>query len=84
MSMNGNMRDRLTEALKNSTADYAEVRVESSRSTRVVFRGKRLELPWLSGAVVRLGAEAGVPTPTHAQIETLLRPFVDGGTPPMA
>ena len=47
-------------------------------------RGKPLELPWLSGAVVRLGAEIGVPTPTHAIIETLLRPFVSGGAPPMA
>ncbi len=47
-------------------------------------RGKPLELPWLSGAVVRLGAESGVPTPTHALIETLLRPFVNGGPPPMA
>ena len=28
-------------------------------------RGRPLELPWLSGAVVRLGAEKGVPTPTH-------------------
>ena len=47
-------------------------------------RGKRLELPWLSGAVVRLGAELGVPTPTHALIDTLLQPFVNGGTPLMA
>ena len=47
-------------------------------------RGKPLELPWLSGAVVRLGGEVGVPTPTHALIETLLRPFVNGGSPPMA
>ena len=46
-------------------------------------RGKRLELPWLSGAVVRLGAESGVPTPTHAFIETMLRPFAQGGLPPM-
>ena len=46
-------------------------------------RGKPLELPWLSGAVVRLGANVGVPTPTHALIETLLRPFVNGGSPPM-
>jgi len=38
------MRDRLTEALKRSAADYAEVRVERARTTRVVFRGKRLEL----------------------------------------
>ena len=46
-------------------------------------RGKPLELPWLSGAVVRLGLEAGVPTPTHALVETLLAPFVHGGAPPM-
>lgn len=47
-------------------------------------RGRPLELPWLSGAVVRLGREAGVPTPVHAAIETLLTPFVNGGAPPMA
>ena len=28
-------------------------------------RGRPLELPWLSGAVVRLGAELGVATPVH-------------------
>jgi TldD protein len=38
------MRDRLTEALKRSGADYAEVRVEKTRSSRVSFRGRRLEL----------------------------------------
>jgi 2-dehydropantoate 2-reductase len=27
--------------------------------------GRRLELPWLSGAVVRLGEAVGVPTPAH-------------------
>ncbi|WP_458440244.1 ketopantoate reductase C-terminal domain-containing protein, partial [Pseudomonas aeruginosa] len=37
-------------------------------------RGARLELPWLSGAVVRLGAEKGVPTPTHTLISALLTP----------
>jgi 2-dehydropantoate 2-reductase len=41
-------------------------------------RGKRLELPWLSGAVVRLGREAGVPTPIHAFIATVLKPHVNG------
>ena len=41
-------------------------------------RGKRLELPWLSGAIVRLGGEASVPTPIHAFIATVLKPFVDG------
>jgi TldD protein len=41
---NGDLRDRLTEALKRSAADYAEVRVERTRSSRVAFRGRRLEL----------------------------------------
>jgi 2-dehydropantoate 2-reductase len=41
-------------------------------------RGRRLELPWLSGAVVRLGREAGIPTPIHAFIATVLKPHVQG------
>ncbi|MEO8484712.1 MAG: 2-dehydropantoate 2-reductase [Betaproteobacteria bacterium] len=40
--------------------------------------GHRLELPWLSGAVVRLGREHGVPTPVHATIHAALKPYVDG------
>lgn len=41
-------------------------------------RGKRLELPWLSGAVVRLGKEVGVPTPIHHFINVVLGPQVNG------
>ena len=41
-------------------------------------RGRRLELPWLSGAVVRLGKEVGVPTPIHQFITAILTPFVNG------
>jgi 2-dehydropantoate 2-reductase len=41
-------------------------------------RGQRLELPWLSGAVVRIGREAGVETPIHRFIETVLKPHVNG------
>jgi 2-dehydropantoate 2-reductase len=41
-------------------------------------RGRRLELPWLSGAVVRIGEEVGVPTPTHRFIATVLAPHVNG------
>jgi 2-dehydropantoate 2-reductase len=41
-------------------------------------RGRRIELPWLSGAVVRLGREVGVPTPIHAFISTVLKPYVNG------
>ena len=41
-------------------------------------RGRRLELPWLSGGVVRLGTMAGVATPIHAFIATVLKPHVNG------
>jgi 2-dehydropantoate 2-reductase len=42
-------------------------------------RGRRLELPWLSGAIVRLGQELGVPTPIHAFITTALKLHAGGG-----
>jgi 2-dehydropantoate 2-reductase len=41
-------------------------------------RGRRLELPWLSGAVVKLGKEVGVPAPTHQFITAVLTPFANG------
>ncbi|QEC48197.1 ketopantoate reductase family protein [Baekduia soli] len=44
-------------------------------------RGTRLELPWLSGAVVDLGASLGVPTPVNASIVEALAPVVDGTRP---
>ncbi|MBL6935662.1 MAG: 2-dehydropantoate 2-reductase [Alphaproteobacteria bacterium] len=40
--------------------------------------GRRLELNWLSGAVVRLGAEMGVDTPANSAIVEALSPFADG------
>ena len=43
-------------------------------------RGRRLELPWLSGAVVRIGREVGVATPTHAFINAVLKPHVNGAS----
>jgi 2-dehydropantoate 2-reductase len=43
-----------------------------------IERGRRLELPWLSGAVVRIGREVGVPTPIHQFITTILTPLVNG------
>jgi TldD protein len=38
------MRDRIEEALKHSKADYTEIRIEEKETTRVVFRGKELEV----------------------------------------
>lgn len=52
----------------------------SSKSSMLedIERGRRLELPWLSGAVVRIGQDVGVPTPIHQFITTVLTPFVNG------
>lgn len=47
-------------------------------------RGRRLELPWLSGGVVRLAEEVGVPVPIHRFIATVLRPHVHGSAPQSA
>jgi 2-dehydropantoate 2-reductase len=41
-------------------------------------RGRRLELEWLNGEVVRLGAELGVPTPETAAVFEALEPFAMG------
>ena len=41
-------------------------------------RGNPMELPWLSGTVVRLGKELGVPTPVHGFICTILKLHQDG------
>ncbi len=41
-------------------------------------RGNRLELPWLSGAVVRLGNESGIPTSLNRAVSDILAPFEQG------
>jgi len=41
-------------------------------------RGNRIEVEWLSGAVARLGAEAGVPTPVHRTIYAALKHYASG------
>jgi 2-dehydropantoate 2-reductase len=52
----------------------------NSRSSMLedLERGRRLELPWLSGTVVRIGQEVGVDTPVHRFITTALKPLVNG------
>jgi 2-dehydropantoate 2-reductase len=42
-------------------------------------RHKRLELPWLSGAIVRMGQALDLETPIHRFITTVLKPHVNGG-----
>ncbi len=43
-----------------------------------LMAGRRLELNWLSGAVVDLGRELGVETPAHAGFVEALASFVEG------
>lgn len=68
--------------LMDSTLTMIKSFPASSKSSMLedIERGRRLELPWLSGAVVRIGKEVGVPTPIHQFIATILTPFVDGTT----
>jgi 2-dehydropantoate 2-reductase len=41
-------------------------------------RGRPLELPWLSGGIVRIAEEVGVNVPTHRLVVALLRPHLNG------
>jgi 2-dehydropantoate 2-reductase len=41
-------------------------------------RGNRLELPWLSGTVIRMGRELNIPTPANSFVFTALKHRVDG------
>lgn len=40
--------------------------------------GRRLEAPWLCGAVVRMASEYGIDTPVNATIYAALKPYVGG------
>ena len=41
-------------------------------------RGNRLELPWLSGAVARMGQELSIPTPANSVIYAALKHYIMG------
>ncbi|MDU8945592.1 ketopantoate reductase family protein [Ovoidimarina sediminis] len=43
-----------------------------------LLRGKRIELDWLSGEVIRRGRELGIPTPSHAFAHAVLSPYIGG------
>ena len=68
-------------------ADIADDRIAFTRGLPPGMRssmlqdleaGRRLELDWLVGAVVRLGREAGIATPACADACALLAPFAMG------
>jgi 2-dehydropantoate 2-reductase len=41
-------------------------------------KGNRLELPWLSGGIVSLARETGIPVPANTFATQVLAPYVDG------
>ena len=68
-------------------ADYAEQRLRladdvawdmTSSMHHDLQRGNRLEVQWLSGGVVKLGSEVGVPTPLNRAIADILALYAEG------
>jgi 2-dehydropantoate 2-reductase len=67
--------------------DYADQRVKfmdglpvdmTSSMHHDLEAGNRLEVPWLSGGVVALGEQAGVPTPANRAVSAMLALYADG------
>lgn len=53
---------------------------EMRASTAIdLAKGAALETPWINGAVVRLGAAAGIDVPANRTIAALLDPWIVGG-----
>jgi 2-dehydropantoate 2-reductase len=70
----------LPDSLPEETLALVKSFPDGSKSSMLedLEHGRRLELAWLSGAVARMGREAGVATPVHQFIATVLAPFVSG------
>ena len=71
-------------------ADYAERQLRladelspdmTSSMSHDLERGHRLEVRWLSGGVVDLGAAAGIPTPLNRAVADVLALYADGTGP---
>jgi 2-dehydropantoate 2-reductase len=74
----------------NLPEDYAEQRLAfldtvpadmTSSMHHDLERGNRLEVAWLSGAVVQLGRAVSVPTPTNRAVWDILALYADGPAP---
>jgi 2-dehydropantoate 2-reductase len=61
--------------------EFIEARMHpDTRSSQLedLLSGRRLELEWLNGEVVRLGRDLGVPTPLNSSVYETLRPHAAG------
>jgi 2-dehydropantoate 2-reductase len=71
---------RLDDDLVEKLMKFAEGLPDDMKSSMLgdLERGARLELPWLSGTVAKLGSSLGVPTPVHQVIYRALKPYAAG------
>jgi len=72
----------LGDDIEARTLDFINHNPGHGKSSQLIDleRGGQLELEGLSGAVVRLGKQVGVPTPVHATVYAALKPFIAGAT----
>jgi len=98
-TMRATMRDALQEATSLAMAEgvtippgFVENRLSfidtlppdgRSSMAQDLLRGTRLELEWLSGAVVRRAARIGLPVPTHEKFYAALMPYASGAGGPV-
>lgn len=72
VSLPGDLTDQLMEKADGLPDEFGTSMLHD------LTEGKRLELPWLSGTVARLGAEFSIPTPVNQAIHRALSPYTDG------
>jgi 2-dehydropantoate 2-reductase len=70
----------LAHDVEATVLDFIDHNPPDGKSSQLVDleRGRRLELDGLSGAVMRLGAQTGIPTPVHSTAYAALKPFMNG------
>jgi len=71
---------RLEDGLEAKQLAFAEGLPAEMKASMLgdLERGNRLELPWLTGAVARLGRELGVPTPVSEVVYAVLKLHAEG------
>jgi 2-dehydropantoate 2-reductase len=67
-------------AQQMAAIDRLPAQMRSSMLNDLLGR-RRLEAPWLAGAVVRMADEAGLAAPVNRVLYAALKPYVDGAAP---
>lgn len=72
----------LADDIESRTLAFIDHNPANGKSSQLVDleRGRRLELDGLSGAIIRLGKQVGIPTPIHGTVYAALKPFIDGAS----